>query len=44
MMKTSTITMNQNIGMKQITVAMFKVLTFQKEEMTTKNIQIQIFV
>lgn len=43
-MKTATITINQNIGMKQVTVATFKVLTVQKEDMTTKNIQIQIFV
>lgn len=44
MLKVVAKTISRNIGMKQITVAAFKVSTFRKEELIIKTTQIQVFM
>lgn len=44
MLKVVAKTISWNIGMKQVTVAVFKVSTFQKEELIIKTTQIQVFM
>lgn len=44
MLKVVAKTISRNIGMKQITVAVFKVSTFRKEELIIKTTQIQVFM